>query len=980
MIRIRTLGGLSVHGAPNAFTGAATQPRRLAVLAIVARAGERGTTREKILATLWPDADEDAGRRALSQAIYALRRDLGADELLLGVQELKLNLDAATCDVLEFETALAERNIERAAEVYGGPFLDGFRLPGAPEFDRWVEDERRSLAQRHVDTLERIARRLAERGDAAGAAGWWRKLADLDPLNARVAAELMRSLVASGDPSGALKHARIYETLLAQELDLEPDRQVIELARQIRSGASADVEAAPNAAKAVSVPAANVTTPSAETELALTAAAPVPAETREPPAASRVSASLSTPRRRARLIAAGSGLLAALVTVGWWVGVRARATTDTPVLAVGRIVDYRTTGGREADAVGDMLGTNLARVRGLQVLSGARLYEVVAQLDDSKQPQTSLVARAAQRAGATQLLEGGLHALSDGRLMLDLRRIDLTTGAVRDGYRLEGADVYALVMQATEDLSRSLDHPSGRLDPGDVSTRSLVAYRFYEEGLRSYGRGDFRAADRLLEASLAEDSSFAMASFYLMMARLAMGAAQGENPWQRVLRLAERAPERERLLIKATWAAQTRDVTLEALGDSLAVLYPAEVDGPFLQGTSRLIDTDFIAGIRYMRRVVAVDSLGLTGGSPRCRACDAIVQLIYAYMAADSLGAAEAIARDYVRKQPRSARAWSLLASVLFGQNRADEAIEAHRTAVSISPVNQYDRVFPAAVNIRRGMFDEADRLTRGLIREGNATDAGEGRWALTISLRYQSRWREALALTRGAMAALPTGDPNHSARSLKTNEALILHESGRLRDAAAIWDSLGRHFSESVLPEPNPRARTLPFLMLTEALAAVGDTTRLVAAADSAAKLAAKGRYRRETALGDHVRGLVRAARGDTTGAIEMLERAIYSPTEGFTRTNRALAVLYLARGQPNDALRVLGAALRSGSIESGSLYVTQTELRELSARAFDQLGKADSAAANYRYVVSALEKSDPEARARYTAAMQRVAALGGR
>src|SRR5687767_1277324 len=149
MLRIRTLGGLSVQGAGRAPAATGIQPRRLAVLALVARAGDRGVTREKLLALLWPDAEVEAGRRALSQSLYALRRDLNAEELFTGVQELRLNPETATCDVLEFETAAAERVLERAAEVYSGPFLDGFRLPGAAEFDRWADEERRSLAQRH---------------------------------------------------------------------------------------------------------------------------------------------------------------------------------------------------------------------------------------------------------------------------------------------------------------------------------------------------------------------------------------------------------------------------------------------------------------------------------------------------------------------------------------------------------------------------------------------------------------------------------------------------------------------------------------------------------------------------------------------------------------------------------------------------------------------------------------------------------------
>jgi DNA-binding SARP family transcriptional activator len=964
MIRIRTLGGLSVQGAVKAAGGAVTQPRRLAVLALIARAGERAITRDRVVATLWPDADEDVARKSLSQALYALRRDLGADELVLGVQELKLNLDIATCDVIEFETALAARALDRAVELYGGPFLDGFRLPGASEFDRWVEDERRSLAQRHVEVLERLARKHAERGDAAAAAGWWRKVAELDPLNARIAAEVMRSMAAAGDPGGALKHARIYEALLAQELDLEPDQQVVELARRIRREAAAAPNDEPPVAKADPQP-------------TVAAAASPPAVTPLEPAAPAELPPVAKPRRDSRLVAALAGSIVVLATVGAWAGLRALRTTDPPVMAVGRIVDYRTTGGREAEAVGDMLGTNLARVRGLRVLSGARLYEVVAQLDDAKQPQNTVVARAAQRAGATEVLEGGLHALTDGRLMLELRRIDLKTGAVRDGYRLEGGDVYALVSRATEVLSQSLDHPSGRLDPGDVSTRSLVAYRFYEEGLRSYARSDYRGADRLLEAALAEDSTFAMAAYYRLMARVGMGTWQSEkDPWERVLRLAERAPERERLLIKATWAFMARDMSIEPLADSLATLYPAEVDGPYLQGSGRIIDADFTSGIGYMRRVIEMDSSSLGGGPSRCRACDATAMLIYAYTSIDSLGVAERIARDYVRKQP-SARSWLLLADVLLSQDRVEEAIEAHRTAVAINPVNEYDRVFAAVAGIRSGNFDDADRLTRALVREGTAPDDVEARWVLTISLRNQARWREALALTRESIAALPARDrAGEAARGLKTHEAIILQEWGRAREAAVIWDSLVRD-----PPPGRPAAiatlHVLQFALLADALAAAGDTTQLIVAADSAARSAAEARSRGEERLANHGRGLLLAVRGDTAAAIETLERAIYSPTTGFTRTNRALGALYLARGRPADAVSVLGAALR-GSHENRNLYVTRTELHELLARAFDQLGKADSAAVHYEYVASALAHADPEARPRHTASVQRLAALG--
>src|SRR5574341_200438 len=61
MLYLRTFGGLSVEtdGAP--ATGAARQRKTLAVLALLAAAGRRGMSRDKLLAYLWPDSDVHHG-------------------------------------------------------------------------------------------------------------------------------------------------------------------------------------------------------------------------------------------------------------------------------------------------------------------------------------------------------------------------------------------------------------------------------------------------------------------------------------------------------------------------------------------------------------------------------------------------------------------------------------------------------------------------------------------------------------------------------------------------------------------------------------------------------------------------------------------------------------------------------------------------------------------------------------------------------
>src|SRR4029078_6620381 len=145
-------------------------------VALVARAWRGWVTREKLLSLLWPDADDERGPRTLAQALYALRKDLGAEDAISGSKELSFDPALVSSDVSEFASAVARGDDERAVSLYQGAFLDGFHLSGANEFSRWVETERASLAQEHSRALESLARSARAAGATRGAVGRWRKL------------------------------------------------------------------------------------------------------------------------------------------------------------------------------------------------------------------------------------------------------------------------------------------------------------------------------------------------------------------------------------------------------------------------------------------------------------------------------------------------------------------------------------------------------------------------------------------------------------------------------------------------------------------------------------------------------------------------------------------------------------------------------------------------------------------------------------
>ena len=236
MLYLKTFGGLSVDtgGAPGA--GAAQQRKRLALLAVLAAAGHRGMSRDKVIAYLWPDSDAEHGRNLLKQACFALRRDLHAPALFLGTLELRLNPEVVTSDIQRFEDALARGDPAQAVAVYGGPFLDGFYLGEAGEFERWVEEERARWTTRICETLESLAAQAGATGDVRGCVRWWRGLTELDRLSSHAALGLLTALVAAGDRAAALEFGRAYTNVLRQELGTAPDAAITELLGRVRAG------------------------------------------------------------------------------------------------------------------------------------------------------------------------------------------------------------------------------------------------------------------------------------------------------------------------------------------------------------------------------------------------------------------------------------------------------------------------------------------------------------------------------------------------------------------------------------------------------------------------------------------------------------------------------------------------------------------------------------------------------------------------
>lgn len=962
-MRIQTLGGLSARSDAGLLGGEAAQPRRLALLALLARAGDRGISRDKVVGFLWPETGEERARRTLSQALYSLRQGMGCDDLFLGTQELRLNPAVVTTDVAEFTAARREGNWERAAELYAGPFLDGFHLPGTAEFERWVESEREAIGHEYADVLERLAVRADQGGEFRAAVGWWRKLAALDPLNARLATALMRSLAAAGDRGAAIRHAQVYQALVEQELDVPADREVVVLAERIRAEPAPVVE-----------PALAPVTPGAAELLPAAPASAVPVE--PPPVVPAPAPSRWSGRHQA--LGGVALAIVATLAVGAVFALRGRdqatPAAGLPLLMVGRITDY---GGGSTGGVGrplaDMIATDLAQAPQLRVISTARVYELLAQLGASDTATAGLMS-AARHAGATEMLDGALFDLGGGRIRLDLRRVDVATGAVLGAYSVQGSDPFGLADSVTARLVADLGISAAGGLIAAVTTRSLPAYRAYEAGLRDYFRRDFAAAEKHFADALQADSSFAMATYY--------HAYASPDPAVRLARLddarrrAAHASDRERLIITVAWAQHNAAPNGRALAETLAVRYPDEVDGHLALGLALYADEDFPGGIRSFARVVAMDSLGLRGGGVRCAACDAFANLITGHAMVDSMDAALRVARSWSSAQPDNPAAWRSLA--ILSDRRGDSAAASlqFRRARSLDTSSagaHWDRTTRWWIAEQYGEVERADfkRLTAG-VPESERLDL---LWDLMLARANQGRFEAALetaTVIRRVVAAAGQverdGHPHAIIAGLA--EAQALRQAGRLSEAIARLDSLARFDRPASAASLRASTRVWILTHLGSALGEAGDTARLAVLAARMDSLKGLSGQRKDLKYPRYVRGLLEAARGRDEAASIEFAHASFRALDGFGPATLERARAAMRLGRPLEAVTLL-QQLRHGSYH---FHYTRAELHEALAEAWSAAGRRDSARVHLRALARAWAGADPPVQARLARLQQRM------
>lgn len=517
VIRLRALGPADLKDADGGTAlSVLSRPKLLALLTYLASAPV-GTflRRDSLLPLLWSNLDQQRGRQALRQALYHLRRSLGNDVIVgRGDEEVALQGDALWFDASEFEAALERGQLDAALDLYGGPFMEGFHLPGAETFERWLDQRRADLHRLATDAALRLAEQAEESGEGAKSAVLAERAIRFGPLDERVMSDVLQLFDRLGDRSRAVREFEAFARRLDSELGLEPSPETVALIESIRERASVSPAISPEQERSV----ASHLAPRDGQDRARDDELRGQGSEDPRPAMRR-----PTDRRAPRIIALVAGV-AAVSLVTWALSHRVPPQTittipsapDRPSIAV---LPLDNLSGDPA---------NLALVNGIHEDILTQLYKV-ADLRPISRTSVMEYANAsrnlkliASELGVTYVLEGGVQE-ADGRVRINVQLIDARTDehVWAETYErdMTAAGVFAIQSDIAGHVARSLrsrlsDDEARRISylptANDEAYEAYLTARDYRRRWR-LGEEEQRVAIQMYERAIDLEPGFALA-------------------------------------------------------------------------------------------------------------------------------------------------------------------------------------------------------------------------------------------------------------------------------------------------------------------------------------------------------------------------------------------------------------------------------------------------------------------------------------
>jgi len=244
----------------------------------------------------------------------------------------------------------------------------------------------------------------------------------------------------------------------------------------------------------------------------------------------------------------------------------------------------------------ETLSANLDGAAGLRAIdSRTVLARWGEKVGDDRNADLSVVMDVARATGARWALVGSAIQSGSGvRLSADIH--DVATGEILGDGLAEGSpdSIFILVDELSIEVLRSLFADSGTdfsFDLARITTHSVPALRAYLEAEALFRRGEFEAAAPLYHQAIERDSTFGLAHYRLSEVygwTASIAAPARREALQNALRLLDRLPAREALILRAKYAYGQGDMAMIDSIQGAVRRFPDDAEAWYLLGDSFL--------------------------------------------------------------------------------------------------------------------------------------------------------------------------------------------------------------------------------------------------------------------------------------------------------------------------------------------------------------------------------------------------------
>jgi eukaryotic-like serine/threonine-protein kinase len=471
--------------------------------------------------------------------------------------------------------------------------------------------------------------------------------------------------------------------------DMRADLQ--RLKRDTESGRSAAVAAATPPPSWQSAPSGQDISPRPPSSSACTPPATGSAASGSAPAQISSPAVPDVPGKRVVFLIAAAAIVVAVVAGFIFVRGRSAGSTAAPSHRSVAVLYFNNLSQDQSlnwldNGLTDMLTTNLAQVKGLDVLSTERVLSAVHHASkDGKSLDPGQAQSVARDAGADAYITGELLKIGPTQLRLDVRAQDSATGKILFSDKLEGQDVqsiFGMVDRLTASLASSFLPASQQPQKGpeieQTSTSNVEAYRHYQLGI-DYGRRFLtNDAIRELQEAVRLDPQFALAYLGLEQNYFVIGDQRGQaEVAAKVEQLQSHLPRYDQLSLQVLLTGRSGDQ--EAALNARRTLTSEFPRSTHDRGTfANVLDYDGKPqeALDILKQGLALDPKD-----------ESLLNFeTYAQAKTGDINAALAADDIYISVRPGDPNPYDTRGDALFIAGRDDDAVAAYRKVLELKP------------------------------------------------------------------------------------------------------------------------------------------------------------------------------------------------------------------------------------------------------------------------------------------------------